>query len=276
MTNPISSYIDANISFHHIRFEKPTSKPNPHIHDAFELIFLKKGNITYSVNEKKYELTDNSLIITRPHKIHSIEFNNQDVYDRYVMIFNEYMIFPEIYNKLPSDLDVLSFESPQKFISLFDKIDFYYQHFDGESFKNILFNLIEEIFYNIIVVYNFYPDTAICNKCTVNPILANVIEYIDKNVTNKFSLDSLCNDLHISKSYLNKLFAQHFKISPKKYINQTRLTLMQKELRAKARPTDIYQKYGFSDYSTFYREYINLFGYSPSEESRGKIATKTI
>ena len=271
MYDVISSYIDASISYHHLcyrGYENPF--PKPHIHDAFEFIFLKKGNVTYSINEKTYELGDNSLIITRPHKLHSIKLNNPDVYDRYVMIFDEYMIWPDIYKRLPENLDVLTFKAPQNFISIFEKTDFYCKHFEGESLKNILFNTIEEIFYNIVAVSEHYPESIFYNKYTVNPVLAKAIEYIEKNITKKITLDFLCGDLYISKSYLNKIFAENFNISPKKYINQYKLAFIQKELQSNAKPMEIYQKYGFSDYSAFYREYKNFFGHPPSKETGRK------
>ncbi|MBE7034478.1 MAG: helix-turn-helix domain-containing protein, partial [Ruminococcaceae bacterium] len=71
------------------------------------------------------------------------------------------------------------------------------------------------------------------------------------------------------------LFSEHLEITPKKYINTKRLILAQKKIRQGEKPTQIYPKCGFSEYSTFWREYKNYFGYSPSEEADREIVLKT-
>jgi AraC-like DNA-binding protein len=42
--------------------------------------------------------------------------------------------------------------------------------------------------------------------------------------------------------------------------------MAQREISFGAKPTDVYVKCGFSDYSTFYRAYKNQFGKPPSEK----------
>ena len=97
------------------------------------------------------------------------------------------------------------------------------------------------------------------------------IEYIEKNITQNFTLETLCNQLYINKSHLHRLFLKHLQITPKKYITSKRLEFAQKLLRRGAKPIDVYLYCGFSEYSTFFRDYKKHFGYSPSQEADKKI-----
>ena len=89
------------------------------------------------------------------------------------------------------------------------------------------------------------------------------------------SLELICNELFITKSYLNKLFNLYLKMSPGKYIASKRLSAAQKEIRAGVNPTEVFAKVGFGEYSTFYRSYRAYFGYPPSEE-KGRVVVRNI
>ena len=105
-------------------------------------------------------------------------------------------------------------------------------------------------------IYVTLPDKKVCMYQ----------EYIDSYMHTGLSLDTLCKELYISKSYLHQLFMRYLQISPKRYITSKRLLAAQLAIRSGARPTDIYTKFGFLEYSSFYRAYCKQFGYAPSEE----------
>lgn len=277
MYKKISAYVDEEISFHHVCYaDKKQLAIKPHSHDALELIFVKKGDITYNVDEKSYKVKDNSLIITWPHKIHSIAIHNSCDYDRYAVIFDRNMLSPDIYDSLPKEVDVLTFQSPQMVISLFEKMDYYYKFFQGENYKRLLSHIIEEIFCNITILLESHPEAAVYNLYKANDMLAEAIRYIDEHITKGFTLDEMSRALHLSKSYLHKLFAQNLKVTPKKYVISRRLVLAQMDLKDKQKPTEVCLKYGYKDYSTFYREYRNYFGVAPSQEVERKLIREII
>ena len=43
--------------------------------------------------------------------------------------------------------------------------------------------------------------------------------------------------------------------------------MAQRRLRSGAKPTEVYLELGFSDYSTFFRDYKKQYDHSPSEET---------
>lgn len=236
----------------------------PHHHDICELLFLKKGDISYMVRGKVYRLTKNCLIITRPSDPHAIKLNTRTEYDRYNVLFNEKLLSSEIYSVLPPNIDVVNFDGNELIRSLFKKFDYYCEVFEGDILKNILMHLTEEVLYNTLIASrNMEPS----GSYTINPIINQAIKYIHDNITAPLTINAVCDALYVTKSHLRHLFVKHLNTTPKKYIIAQKLLMVQRELRSGSKPTDIYLTYGFGDYSTFYRDYKNYFGHTPSDEA---------
>ena len=154
-------------------------------------------------------------------------------------------------------------KKPKKIEEIFQKMDFYCDNFQELELENVLTHIIDEIFYNILLSkeqnYKKLYDS--------HPIVTKAVHFIEDNLCNDLSVDTICDNLFITKSYLNKLFNRYLKVSPGKYVTTKRLVAAQKEIRNGESPTKVFSKFGFLEYSTFYRNYKDYFGYSPSEEN---------
>lgn len=269
-----TSYYDTQISYNHKCMKEITLKQtNTQVHNTVEFIYLKKGNVTYSVDEKAYNVENDFLIITLPRKTHNIAFIDLDIYDRYDVLFDEGMVYPEIYEQLQKAPHVINCKNLPQFIELFKRIDFYCNYFSGEKLKNLLSHIVDEICYNVAIAIRLSPD----EQCAeVNPMFAKILEYIEKNISSNLTLDEISSELYVSTSYLHSAFRQFLNITPKKYVSLKRLTLAQNYLRQGEIATDIYEKCGYSDYSAFYRAYTKHFGYPPSEEKNKSLVEKIV
>lgn len=242
-----------------------------HIHDVCELLFLKKGDIAYTMEGKKYRLVKNSLVISRPLKIHSITMNNQSEYERYNILFDEKKLPSGVYRQISDDVDVIHFDGNSIVTDLFKKMEYYCTHFKGADLEIILTHLTEEILYNVLIASKNFEQSSMY---TVNAVINEAIEYIESHITEPLNIQAICRELHITKSHLDNLFAKHLKITPKKYVLSKKLTIAQRELHSGLKPMDIYLKLGFTDYTTFYRAYKRHFGHAPSDETNIKIIRK--
>ena len=236
----------------------------PHIHDMCELLYLKKGNPRYFVEGKDYKLSKNTLIISRPGDRHRIYFDEPSVYERYNILYDEKKLPEGIMEKIPKGIDIINFDSTSIVNELFKKTDYYAEHFEGSELSRVLCSLTEEIFYNAVIFAKDMPLQV--GSASSNRLVATAIDYINENLTTVSGLDEICDMLYITKSHLHHLFIKHLQISPKKYILMKKLDKARKAIRSGKRPVDIYIDCGFSDYSTFYRDYKNVFGHSPSKE----------
>lgn len=238
-----------------------------HNHHICELLFLKSGDATYRVDGRVYKLSPGSLIISRPWEWHSIHCNAAE-YDRYNILFSVDLLDSHIWEQIPSDVSVVHFDGNSLVLDLLKKTDYYCEHFEGENLRAILKHLVEEVLYNVVLAVQ---NQMVTRVYTVNPTINKALSYINGNLSQPFTIEALCEELFITKSHLHRLFSQHLGISPKQYILSQKLLLAQRELRTGQKPTDVSLHCGFSDYSTFYRDYKKHFGHGPSEEASLKL-----
>lgn len=261
-------YRDENIVVNHSYHElilPEEFNAEPHTHDVCELLYLKKGNPRYFVEGKDYKLSKNTLIISRPGDRHRIYFDQAGPYERYNIIYDEKKLPFDIMERIPKGIDIINFDSTSIVNELFKKTDYYAEHFEGKELSRILCGITEEIFYNAVIFAKDMPLQV--GSASSNSLVAMAIDYINKNLTTVSGLDEICDMLYITKSHFHHLFIKHLQISPKKYILMKRLDMARRAIRSGKRPGDIYLDCGFTDYSTFYRDYKTVFGHSPSHES---------
>lgn len=101
-----------------------------------------------------------------------------------------------------------------------------------------------------------------------NSLMSSVAEFISANLSKNLDIKTLAEQVHISPSGITHRFRKEFGIPIHKYIMQKRL-IYAKRLAEKGKVlTKIYADVGFKDYSSFYKAYINYFGYAPSRDKK--------
>ena len=78
------------------------------------------------------------------------------------------------------------------------------------------------------------------------------------------SIEEVAKSCFVSESYLFRLFKKELKQTPAKYVAAKRLLLAERLIGEGVTPTSVYEKCGFNDYTTFYRNYCSHFGHAPS------------
>ena len=258
-------YADGRLFFDHVTKHRKAQKESfgPHSHDLFELIFFKRGDVSYTVGGQRYQLATHDLILTRPFDIHSIELEADTAYERYAFLFGGNVIPFDLHARISPDLHVVHFDKNNLLINLFDKMDLYCQKLEGAELGTMLKNLLQEVCVQLLLE----AESAEKQRyAPTNLLVFNAISYIDQNLTTLTCIEEICSALYISKSHLHHLFHQHLQTTPKKFILTKRLALAQRELLNGKKPTDVYALCGFDDYATFYRAYRKYFGCTPSEK----------
>lgn len=261
-----SQYNDKTIHFNFSRNVNPVPDGGlPHTHDFFEILFFKTagkcpGDIVYMVDGRNYTIKEDMLVMARPTEIHGLVAKEND-YERYELWFDEKRLPFDIYEKIPANLHVVDFSKNKIVKDIFSKMEYYVKQLCDDELKRVLRNLTEEVFFNIMLEAEEQKEVY----TKINPLVSKAVEYIDSNLMSLSCIDEICKRLYITKSHLHHLFVKHLNISPKKYIIHKRLSLAKREIYFGKKATEVCVKYGFSDYSAFYRAYKKLFGVSPAE-----------
>lgn len=233
-----------------------------HTHNICELILVAKGSLTYVVEGKKYSVSKNTLILSRPLEAHAIIPNEPREYERYDILFDQTQYGAEIFQKIPKNVDVINVNGNELVCGLFKKMEYYCGNAEGVILQKLLKNLTEEILYNIVLLSG---NESISDTGTANPVIMQAIRFINDNITEPLPIETICDALYITKSHLHRLFLTHLNTTPKKYIMLKKLRMAQAEMQAGSHPTEVAARYGFGNYATFYRNYKEHFGTVPSD-----------
>lgn len=255
--------------YSHVVFHSPNDFPKDfsrfplHTHDIVELILFKTGEAAYDVEGRSYPLHANTLVITHPASLHQIRLVGDTPYERYALLFDVKKHLPAFEALLSGLPDVLQLGEDHPIVEIFHRMDMYYRHLPAEEYSEVLELMIREVFYNLAIIARQDDEVKTLPE---NPLIRKAVTYIQEHITTLQDIDEICQELFVSKSHLHHLFVAHMNITPKKYILAKRMMLAKALLRSGENPTDVYQKCGFQNYTTFFRCYKQFFGYTPSEE----------
>ena len=240
-----------------------TSYFGSHTHGVYEMLYIINGDVTHIVEDKKYKLNSGDLVFIRPNMYHFIQIDSSEKdYERINIQFDEHDINTDL-SIIPPYVNVVNTGSNARLSDIFDKINTYASTFEEDVFYKILKGLLTEIVYNISISDSIDEREETSN---INPIMTQALGYINDNLFTIKNVGEIADAIFVTESYLFKLFKKELRKGPKKYINDKRLLAAQQMIKHGEKPTLIFEKCGFNDYTSFYRGYVEYFGHSPSQE----------
>lgn len=263
-----STYSDGDFLYRYMTYTGFSGIVSMHSHDVCELLFLKQGNITYTVDGQSYQLEPNSLVISRPLEAHCLTANEPTQYERYNLLLNPRHLVSQVYESIPAHIRVIRFGSDIRVSSLFERMDYYCSKGNRELLRPILMHLAEEVLYNVLL---FQQEAVQSDIGTTNPVMAQAIRYIEENLMTPLRIGTICDALYITKSHLHHLFNTYLHTTPRKYITDLKLRMVQRELQSGRSPTEICTLYGFGSYAAFFRNYKQRYGVSPSQVAAAEV-----
>ena len=232
-----------------------------HSHNMYELLYFVNGDATHVIEDRQYKLKRGDLVLIKPSKYHFVRIDSSCDYERYDILFNPRMKDFDGLPLLDAMPEIINLEEYPMATEIIRKTDFYRKHFTGEDFERILTGLLCELLYLLSVT----PATENTDAPTVaSPTLSLALSYINDNITTLTGVEEVARSCFVTESYLYRLFKNELHKTPAKYIASKRLLLAERMIADGEKPTAVYEKCGFSDYTTFYRNYRAFFGHSPS------------
>jgi len=250
-----------NIEFQHTKGK--TDIYGRMFHDYYEIYILLNGNVEYVSDSMRQTLSPNQPVVIPPGKYHQfIVTDAPDEYERLVL-----NIYPDIFEKdvlknALSGKELLSLTATDRIIK-----NLYYLK---ESVLNVSESdfgyILSAIATDIIFLIKNNSDTEIPTSGSLRPLSLELMLYINEHYTEQINLKKLSEETHFSISALCHIFKEDFGISIKKYIIQKRMNASNLALQNGENPEEVSIKFGFSNYSTFYRDYKKHFGICPSKK----------
>lgn len=239
-----------------------------HFHMSYEVIYIKKGAIHLSVNNKSYDIGENSLIFISNLEEHSVKIISSE-YQRYFVIFNSEKLDKAINNpKLLSlfknrpDNFVHYFSAPrnteqimQNLIEEFDHRDAFSEEIIADQVKNLVIHLFRssESCFPI-------PDKRIKSE------IYAAQKYIDQHFKEDLKVSEIADMFYINMYYLSHSFKELTGYSPKKYLLLNRLSYAKTLLKNSDLSIEqVAIQSGFYDANSFIRSFRQENNITPSQ-----------
>ena len=253
MRNP---YVQNHFGAIWINLQKSLS-PIPHLHKQVEMIYVKKGSAVAYTDSKSVKITDGDLFIAFPNQIHY--FLNSDIGEYYVLIFNTDILFGVndiFYNKIPKS-NVIRSSKKNEIAELFLKVIN-----QGDTFRETF----QAGYINQIIALILSNKTLITRTKSSNHTMQNIFEYCANNYTENITLDSVAQDLHLSKYHISHLMNSQLDMNFNNCINTFRINKSCDLLsETDKKISEISEEVGFGSIRTFNRAFIQIMNLTPLE-----------
>ena len=231
-----------------------------HSHSFVEIIYVLSGEVSYTIEHQKFTATAGDLILVKPYAYHFFSVIGNKDYEKLGLLLHEREI--EI-DSLTSQPFLLLPCASGRIHDIFGKIDFYYQNCPQKTFEDLALALAKEIILNIML---FHRQNFITTHNPIHPIIERALDFINDKLFSVTTVKEWADGLDISEGYFKTLFNQQMKISPKKYLTDKKMQIARSMIRSGTAPVQAAFQCGYSNYVTFYRLYIKMFGVNPAED----------
>jgi YesN/AraC family two-component response regulator len=277
MHNHICSYNISNFHLSHTFTESPEDIAT-HIHDCYELYYFVSGDLTYYIEGQAYRLNKNDIIITNTRELHRIVFNSMEAYERKFIQFK-----PEYVSAFQTDeYNMLNYFEKRK-LGYFNKIDCkdvvshgidtYWSLIEDYAKVNSPESqvMIKTLFIQMLVEINKILSKnkdILMGSYEYDEKVAAILEYINENLGEKITLDSLEQMFFVNKYYLCHIFKMNTGFTVIEYIIYKRIMQSQSLLLSGMPALEVSNAVGFGDYSNFYKAFKRIIGTSPKKYAK--------
>ena len=252
-----TGYLNEQFRLFHLK-DQTRKEFSYHYHDFHKVIIFLSGKAAYHIEGKSYYLKPWDILLVNRHAIHKPEIDFSVPYERFVLWIRNDIKWQELLKCFQKAND-----RSYNLVRLNSALQ--------EKMKDILFELensaksdeygreilTQSLFLQFMVYLNriFLEKQYIFDKksYTFDSQIASILQYINHNLKEDLSVETLSARYYVSKYHLMRKFKQETGYTLHNYIVNKRL-LMARTLISNGMPvTKAAQESGFAEYSTFSR-----------------------
>ncbi len=246
-----------------------------HSHDYYEFYFFLEGDVSIQIDKEIHHVTYGDLIIIPPYVSHRPIIHNADVpYRRFVFWISQ--AFCNYLLSLSADYGYLMqlVQTRKNYIFHNDRITF-------NAIQSRLIRLLEEmqgsrfckgplmsLYVNDLILYInrlVYEKEHPVLPSETEALYQRICNFIESHLEEDLSLDRLSQEFFVSKYHIAHIFKDNLGLSIHQYITKKRLAYCRQSILGDMSITQAYQRFGFGDYSSFFRAFKKEYGISPKE-----------
>ncbi|MDR2044854.1 MAG: AraC family transcriptional regulator [Clostridium sp.] len=251
-----------------------------HYHSFYEIIYVLEGDYASMIEERTYHMKKGDFLLIDANKMHKYHFieKRHDTSRRLIVWITKEM------------LDDLSREEVdlKSCFTLYGTRAYHFPVYYEEMLRNCLLKLampempdvdlpgakpvLDRGYLTLFFVYL----NALCGrreylfsaqKGTQHPMVEQVLAYIDEHISEPILVEDLAEQVHMSKYHFLRKFKEWTGVTAHAFVIHKRLIKAREAIREGRSITQAYQCAGFSDYSSFLRNFKKAYGVPPGKKT---------
>ena len=267
-------YLRENYHYFHLR-DTAGQERDFHYHDFDKLVLLLSGRVDYTVESVTYALRPWDLLLVKHHTIHKALIDRAEPYERVIVY-----------------LDRRFFERTMPGMGLMDCFDRADQRGEylltpDEAQQRALAAALADyeaasadtgpcaqalrdtgLIRLMVHVNRLSLSGAAAHELpetSQDPKIAQILSYINEHLGRELTVDSLAEQVFLSRYHFMRLFKAQTGTTVHAYIRQKRLLYAARLIREGMPAARAAAESGFADYSAFHRVFRESFGISPGQ-----------
>lgn len=250
------------IMAYYYTIKSPNYKFKGEKHNIYELTFVDNGTLDTSIDNVDYTLNSSDLIIYGKNQFHTQTINNDSSCSYLTVMFDMeceddslicnrvFHCKKELYKSIRTFAKNISLTMP------------YSQNLILCNFHEIIIRLFQYDYFEIDEATQITES----HQHFQDELLEKILDYIDSMICKPLTITDLCNKFSVSRSSLQTLFKNNLDTSPKKYINELKLSKSKQLIKEnKYTISEIAFMLGFNSIHYFSRAFTQHYEISPSE-----------
>lgn len=237
-----------------------SEKSGKEFHTYNEIILFLEGDAELIGENIHTKITPNTLIVIPNETYHQVVIKGDpENYLRCTLSFFDTADTEFLTNNF-NQIKLLPYDSDFKYI--FEKLIKYSKD------ENSISQSALKAYLTLILCEIIDKKDVFIKETSQNPLITSVISYINQNLNKNISIEEIAKKHNISPSSLSHVFKKEMNISIHQYIIKKRLITAHHQINSGVSSTAASLECGFNDYSGFYKQYKNMFGYPPSQKTK--------
>lgn len=191
-----------------------------HYHEWYELYYVMEGNISFTLDNIKYEVASGTLIFIAPDCVHNVIYNNDNI-KRSLMYFTKDYISPLLAGKMKliyaNPIYVLEAAENEYMFAIIQKLVSEYKHPDEFSYE-----LCKNLIYEMLLYFVRGNHQGEDNEKN-DLILDGAKRYIELHYSEQIALEDLSEYTGVSTSHLSRKFRHVLNLTVSDYIRNVRI-----------------------------------------------------
>ena len=242
-----------------------------HFHEFDKVVLLIQGKVDYAVEDSLYTLRPWTVLLVKHHAIHRADIDRSLPYERIILYLDRQYFDRCLPEARLMDCFELADRTGQYLLvpdeaerqTLADIIAAYERAASEEGYSAQAMR--DTLVMQMLIQIGRMGSAGAEGERQYDPKIRRTLSYINENLSRELTVDSLAEQVYLSRYHFMRLFKAQTGSTVHAYIRQKRLLTAARLIREGVPANRAAADSGFTDYSAFHRAFKASFGVSPGQ-----------